>query len=119
MITDRHGRSLASGNDPGALCSGLDSRLRRVVVAGAAALERTGITDWDFGDLPETVSRSWSGHVVTAPVALVDHGTSVAIRVLDGAGEAERAMQAATLRLLLLTVPSPAGRLVRQMPARP
>jgi ATP-dependent helicase HrpA len=115
VVTDRHGRTLGSGNDLGALRRTLDARLRRVVVAGAAHLERHGITDWDFGDLPETVARTWSGHTVTASVALVDEGTSVGIRVLDDPLEAARAMVAATRRLLLLTVPSPAGRLVRQL----
>ena len=115
VVTDRHGRTLASGNDLGALRRSLDVRLRRVVVAGAAHLERHGITDWDFGDLPETVARTWSGHTVTAYVTLVDEGTSVAIRVLEDPLDAMRAMVAATRRLLLLTVPSPAGRLARQL----
>ncbi|MDQ6838951.1 MAG: ATP-dependent RNA helicase HrpA [Actinomycetota bacterium] len=115
VITDRMGRPLASGNDLGALRSSLDARLRRVVIDGARHLVRSGITEWDFGDLPETVGRSWSGHTVSAYVTLVDHHTSVAIAVLDRADDARRAMWAGTRRLLLLTLPSPAGRLIRQL----
>ncbi|MDQ2727610.1 MAG: ATP-dependent RNA helicase HrpA [Actinomycetota bacterium] len=115
VVTDRHLRALASGNDLGALRRSLDTRLRRVIIAGAADLERAGITDWDFGDLPEIVARSWSGHTVTASVTLVDEGSSVAIRLLEDPEAAARAMAAATRRLLLLTLPSPAGRLVRHL----
>ncbi len=114
VITDRHGRGLASGDDLAALRVNLDDGLRQVVIAGAHDLERHGITDWDFAELPETVSRSWAGHAVTAYVALVDEGKSVAIRVLDTKDGADQAMASGTYRLLLLTLPSPAGRLVRQ-----
>jgi ATP-dependent helicase HrpA len=114
-VVDRHDRTLALGNDLGALRRSLDARLQRVVIAGASDLERSGIKDWDFSDLPETVTRSWSGHTVAAYVALVDEGSSVAIRVLPDRTQAARATAAATRRLLLLTLPSPAGRVVRQL----
>jgi ATP-dependent helicase HrpA len=117
-VVDRQDRTLALGNDLGALRRSLDARLQQVVIAGAADQERSGITDWDFGDLPETVTRSWSGHTVSAYVALVDEGSSVAIRVLPARAQAARATTAGTRRLLLLTLPSPAARVVRQLQAQ-
>ena len=44
---------------------------------------------------------------MTAYPALVDHGDSVAVRMLESQAEQERAMWLGTRRLLLLTVPSP------------
>lgn len=66
VVTDRHDRTLASGNDLGVLRRGLDARLRRVVIAGATGIERAEITDWDFGDLPETWRAR--GPVIPSPL---------------------------------------------------
>jgi ATP-dependent helicase HrpA len=67
------------------------------------SLERTGITTWDVGDLPELVS----GGPVRGYPALVDAGASVAIRVFTSAAEQQREHPRGVRRLLALTVPSP------------
>ena len=92
----------------------LDREARRAspsVVAGTApaALERTGLVDWDFQDLPEMVDTKVAGGVVRGYPGLVDEGSSVALRV-EATPEAARAHTASGVRrLLLLTVPSPAS----------
>jgi ATP-dependent helicase HrpA len=78
--------------------------------AGAAGITpRTGLTDWEFGDLPEVVDTRVAGGVVRGYPALVDEGASVALRVEATPEEAERATRAGVRRLLLLAVPSPAS----------
>jgi ATP-dependent helicase HrpA len=66
-------------------------------------LERTGITTWDLGTLPVVVE---AGGVRGYP-ALVDAGSSVAVRVFATEEDAATAHPRGVLRLLALTVPSP------------
>jgi ATP-dependent helicase HrpA len=84
----------------------------RATVARAVAvatpgreLERTGLTTWDFDDLPAVVE---AGGVRGYP-ALVDAGSSVGIRVFAIEDQAAAAHPRGVLRLLALTVPSPVG----------
>lgn len=77
--------------------------------AGAAAgiAERSGLTDWSFGDLPELIDTRVAGGVVRGYPALVDEGTSVALRIEATPDHAARLTQAGVRRLVLLAVPSP------------
>jgi len=84
----------------------------RATVAKAVAvatpgreLERTGLTAWELGSLPEIVE---AGGVRGYP-ALVDAGTSVSVRVFATAHEANTVHPRGVLRLLALTVPNPVG----------
>ena len=77
--------------------------------APAAGIQpRSGITDWDFGELPPVVDTKVAGGVVRGYPALVDEGSSVALRVEATPEAAERSTHAGVRRLLLLAVPSPA-----------
>ncbi len=71
--------------------------------------ERPGVTDWDFGDLPEVVDTKVAGGVVRGYPALVEDGPSAALRIETTAEAAESATRAGVRRLLLLAVPSPAS----------
>ncbi|MGO1770916.1 MAG: ATP-dependent RNA helicase HrpA, partial [Microbacterium sp.] len=121
---DARGREAGSGRDLGELQRRLAGRARDSVasrleapqrrgpadVAGSAAsspIERTGLTDWTFGDLPERVDQKVAGGVVRGYPALVDERTSIAVRVEATADEAARQTHAGLRRLILLTVPSP------------
>jgi ATP-dependent helicase HrpA len=109
------GRVVASGKDLEAL---------RVVTAGAvrtrmqragAAIEQQGLTAFT----PEAVSRTFSGTTDGQSVqgfpALVDEGTSVALRVLADAGAAEAAHRAGVRRLLLLNTAAPWKRVLARL----
>lgn len=50
---------------------------------GQHELEQSGLTAWDFADLPEVVSWQRNGITSQAWPALVDGGDSVSIRLLD------------------------------------
>jgi ATP-dependent helicase HrpA len=113
---DDRGRRLGVSKDLAALQSRFAERTRTSVAKATAAsgpgvsetqrsLERTGITTWDLGDLPELVE---SGPVRGYP-ALVDLGPSAAVRVFATAAEQAREHPRGVRRLLALTVPSPLG----------
>ncbi|MDV8146437.1 ATP-dependent RNA helicase HrpA [Arthrobacter sp. B10-11] len=77
---------------------------------GAAApgfAEKTGLTDWTFGTLQRQVQGMVKGHTVTGYPALVDEGTSVALRLFQTSSEQEQAMRGGVIRLLALKVPAP------------
>jgi ATP-dependent helicase HrpA len=75
--------------------------------ASAAVTERSGITTWDLGVLPEVVDTRVAGGVVRGYPTLVDEMTSVALRVETTPEAAARALRDGIRRLVLLAVPSP------------
>ena len=71
--------------------------------------ERTGLTDWTFGDLPDVVDTKVAGGVVRGYPAIVDEGASVALRIETTPEAATRATRAGVRRLVLLSVASPSA----------
>jgi ATP-dependent helicase HrpA len=114
-VEDETGSVLAEGKDLGALRERLAPTVRRTVSRAAASVERTGLTSWSFGDLPTTFETEHDGQPVKGFPALVDEGTSVAVRVLGTAAEQERETWRGTRRLLTLTVPSPVKHIVGRL----
>jgi ATP-dependent helicase HrpA len=109
-VTDSD-RILAEGKDVAELQRELRPRLRAVLSRAAAGLTRSGLTSWDFGELPAVFRE---GTVVAYP-ALFDAGATVEVRLFETEAAARSAMWAGTRRLILLGAPSPvksiAGRL--------
>ncbi|WP_194395850.1 ATP-dependent RNA helicase HrpA [Microbacterium atlanticum] len=79
--------------------------------SGAATgfTERAGLTDWTFGDLPDVVDTRVAGGVVRGYPAIVDEGSTVALRIEATPEAAARATRQGVRRLVLLSVPSPAA----------
>ncbi|MGX5769475.1 ATP-dependent RNA helicase HrpA [Microbacterium trichothecenolyticum] len=75
----------------------------------ATFAERTGLTDWTFGDLPDVVDTKVAGGVVRGYPAIVDEGASVALRIETTPAAAARATKAGVRRLVLLAVASPSA----------
>ncbi|WP_280873133.1 MULTISPECIES: ATP-dependent RNA helicase HrpA [Micrococcaceae] len=69
--------------------------------------EKSGLTDWTFGTVQRQVQGMVKGHTVTGYPALVDEGTSVALRLFQTTSEQEQAMRGGVIRLLALKVPAP------------
>jgi ATP-dependent helicase HrpA len=69
--------------------------------------EQSGLTKWTFGTVQRQVSNTVKGHTVTGYPALVDEGTSVALRVFQTSSEQLEAMRGGVIRLLALRVPAP------------
>jgi ATP-dependent helicase HrpA len=106
-VVDEAGQPVATGDDVDALRSQLRPQLRASIAAVADGIEREGLTTWDLGELPRTVERQQPGGAVRGWPALVDTGSSVAVRVLDSEPVQQEAMWRGTRRLLLLNLPSP------------
>ncbi|WP_432069426.1 ATP-dependent RNA helicase HrpA [Streptomyces sp. AA1529] len=134
-VTDERRRTLAEGKDVEALQIRLKSQTqtaisrafdssaraahkkgRRAAEDGAApaegapaeapALQRTGLTQWTLGALPRTFETRRAGQPVKAYPALVDEGSSVAVRLYDTEAEQHAAMWRGTRRLVMLNLPS-------------
>jgi ATP-dependent helicase HrpA len=115
VVEEADGRPIVEGKDLGALKRELADRVRESLSSGAEGITRTGLTSWDFEELPASVPLRRAGQQVTAYPALVDEGTSVAVRLFDNQAEQRRAMWRGTRRLVLLTVPSPVKQVVRRL----
>lgn len=74
---------------------------------GAGFREQGGLTEWTFGTVQRQVSNTVNGHTVTGYPALVDEGTSVALRVFQTPSEQLASMRGGVIRLLALRVPAP------------
>lgn len=78
--------------------------------------ERGGITNWDFGKLPDKVEISRSGQHILAYPALADTGQDVALQVFDTPEAAELAMRSGLAKLLLMQMPEQARYLEKSLP---
>lgn len=115
-VMDDAGQTVAEGKDLHELRQRLRSEVSAEVSAAAAEeVERTGLREWDFDQLPRTFEQQRAGHVVRAYPALVDEGASVAIRTFSTEVEQRHAQWRGLRRMLLLNVPSPVKSLQKGM----
>jgi len=112
-VIDEHGRRAAASKDLESLQHKLKSRTResvaKAVVSTPNAIERDGLTSWDFDELPRILDTRQAGNTIRAYPALVDTGSSVAIRLMATPADQAREHRRGVLRMLQLTVPSPTG----------
>ncbi len=116
-VVDERGSRLARGTDLGELQSKLKERTRDSVARVATAatrspLERGGITSWDdsigqAGTLPQVLDARRGDTTIRAFPALVDEGSSVALKLFATADDQRRAHRGGVRRLVQLGVPSP------------
>ena len=107
---------VATGKDLDAVRDLVGGRVRAAIADATPDIERTGITRWDFGDLPRVVESTTDGHRVQAYPALIDGGDSVSIRVFTRPEVADRIMPGGVRRLVLLSVPVGVKGLEREVP---
>jgi ATP-dependent helicase HrpA len=110
-------RTIATSDDLALLQRRLAGRVRAAVADATPDLERTGLTGWPGGSLPQQVRTRRGAGVVTGYPALVDEGATVGVRILIAPEDQARAMAAGTRRLLRLTLPSPRKAVDRALPA--
>jgi ATP-dependent helicase HrpA len=115
-VVDAGGRELRAGRDLKALRSQLGEAAQMSFAAGGPAFERKGLTRWDFGDLPETLTVMRNGERLTGFPALVDDGDSVSLALRDTAEGARAATREGIVRLMRLALHDAVGRAER-MPA--
>ncbi|MGH3487465.1 MAG: ATP-dependent RNA helicase HrpA, partial [Actinopolymorphaceae bacterium] len=114
-VEDGKGRTLAEGKDLDALRRQLRDELTSTLAKAANGVERDGLRDWDFDQLPRGLSQRRQGYEVKAYPALADEGTSVAIRLYESETAQRRAMTAGTRRLLLLKLPTPTKQVLARL----
>jgi ATP-dependent helicase HrpA len=119
-IIDEAGAELASGRDLIELKAKL-GQAARLTFARAPELdfERTGLTTWDFGDLPEKITFTRNNHPITGYPALVDEGASVAIRLFDTPEVANLTLRGGARRLLRLALAPQMKQLEKNCPVSP
>ncbi|MBM6400236.1 ATP-dependent RNA helicase HrpA [Phycicoccus sonneratiae] len=106
---------VAAGKDLEALRERAGGAVREGVSRAGASLERSGLTAWTVGTVPETFEGRAGGQMVLGYPALVDEGTTVALRVLPDAGSAAAAHRAGVRRLLLLNTTAPWKRVLARL----
>ena len=113
------GRAVAQSRDVEMLMRqhGADARAAFARSAPPAQWERTGITTWDFGDLPDFVVRRVAGAELRSYPALVDRQKSLDLSLLESARAADAATRLGVRRLLTLAAKSPLSVFAKQSPA--
>ena len=107
-VMDGEGNELAMGRELGKLQDELGQIARMAFqgIDGKATaptdIEKTGLTAWTIGTLPDGIPVKRVGRTVTAYPACVDEGASVAVRLFETAREAEAAHRHGVVRLISL-----------------
>jgi ATP-dependent helicase HrpA len=101
-VVDASGRELATGRDLQSLREQLGEAAQMSFAAVGHPFEKKGITSWDFGDLPETLSIEREGARLIGYPALVADGTSVSLALLDTREAADASTRAGVIRLIRL-----------------
>ncbi|WP_432252790.1 ATP-dependent RNA helicase HrpA [Streptomyces sp. HNM1019] len=119
-VVDERRRKLAEDKDLEALKLRLRPKTRAAISKAfesskeAVGIEqRGGLTRWTVGTLPRTFETRRGGQPVKAYPALVDEGSSVAVRLFDTEAEQREAMWRGTRRLILLQLPSNPAKFVQ------
>ncbi len=105
-VIDDSGAELASGRDIAELRLQLGGAARITYGGGAedSEFERTGLVEWNFGDLPAQVKFKRGGRDLIGFPALVDNGENVDLRLLDAADVAEIETRRGVVRLLRIAL---------------
>jgi ATP-dependent helicase HrpA len=110
-VLNEKGVEVARSKDLASLQDKLKTRGREAVARVSAstphAIERSGITSWDFDELPKVIDTRQGGTVIRAYPALVDKGASVAITLMSTPEDQANETPNGVRRLLLLAIPSP------------
>ncbi|AHE97232.1 ATP-dependent RNA helicase HrpA [Thioalkalivibrio paradoxus] len=116
-ILEPDGAEAASGRDLPALKRGLgDSAGAHFDATRPDDIARDGITNWDFGPLPEFVEFEHQGAQLRAYPALIDAGDSVSLRLESDPDNARRLHRGGLRRLFLLGSHRIVRDLRRQLP---
>ena len=105
-VIDDSGQELASSRDLVALRQQLGGAARITYGGGAgdSEFERTGLVEWNFGDLPEQVKFRRGGRELIGYPALVDNGETVDLRLLDAADVSTAETRRGVVRLLRIAL---------------
>jgi ATP-dependent helicase HrpA len=107
-VLDHNNKLLDQGRDLAALKQRLSGKVAKTLSKAATPeLEQSGLTDWNFGELPQEFTRNTAGFKVKAYPALVANKDSVDIKLFDNAQQAVVQHQQGVRQLIRLAIPSP------------
>ncbi|MCA3108401.1 MAG: ATP-dependent RNA helicase HrpA [Rhodocyclaceae bacterium] len=106
-VVDDAGRELALGRDLPALRAQLGEAAQLAVSEAGSAFERSGITAWDFGELPASIAVTQGGRRLTAHPGIEDEGKGVALRLFDTEPSATASTRRGVVRLMRLEMKEP------------
>ena len=117
-VVDERDHVLGHGRDLAELQRSLGHRARQLWAAAPRERhERSGLTAWEFDDLPAAVTVDVGGRRLAAYPALVDADTAVDLRLLESPAAAAAATRDGLRRLLLLQMRTTLPRLEAELPA--
>jgi ATP-dependent helicase HrpA len=99
-IVDEKQHELATGRDWNALKAQLGSAAQLTFRSNSPSIEKTGLKQWDFGDLPKTLTFTKDGHQLTGYPALEDNKENVAVKLFDTEAAAQKAHRLGVARLM-------------------
>ncbi len=102
QVVDERGEVLAQGRDLSVLRERYRDQLQQTLQSSDESHERAGILEWDFDNLPEEIQLKRAGMTITAYPALIDEGSSVALRLQDNPLEAGYYTRKGIVRLAVL-----------------
>jgi ATP-dependent helicase HrpA len=116
-VRDEHDALLARGLDLAKLKAQLQGKVTDTLSKVAdKGIEKTQLTQWDFGELPSSYVKKQGQYEIKAYPALVDKKASAAVELFDNEIKAQVAHQQGLRRLVLLNVPSPIKYLQQNLP---
>ena len=112
------GRTVAQSRDVAELIAQHGGRAREALRRSAppAQWERSGITSWDFGELPAFIVRRVLGAELRSYPALIDRSKSVDLSLLETESAAQAATRLGIRRLFALAARSPLSVFAKQCP---
>lgn len=115
-VVDDAGRELAMGRDWRALQKQLGQAAQLTFRNTSPDIEKTGLKQWDFGDLPQTLSFERDGLKVTGYPALEDNIDSVSVKLFDTAIEADENLRKGVCRLMRFELKEQIKQLEKSLP---
>jgi len=115
-VIDDAGRELAMGRDWNALKKQLGSAAQLTFRNASPDIEKTGLKQWDFGDLPQTLSFERDGLKVTGYPALEDDMDTVSVKLFDTKSEAEQSHRKGVCRLMRFELKEQMKQLEKSLP---
>ncbi|MEM7393565.1 MAG: DUF3418 domain-containing protein, partial [Verrucomicrobiota bacterium] len=111
QVIDADGKTLAAGRDLDAIRKTLSEDVQPLPEARSTSWQRTGIKEWDFGELRDKVEvRSGSWNVIRYP-GLKDNGDAVSQHLFENPHRRQVATAYALTRLALFALPPEARQL--------
>ncbi|MEY3746561.1 MAG: hypothetical protein RL194_20, partial [Pseudomonadota bacterium] len=120
-VVDEKNRELGMGRDWNALRQQLGQAAQLTFRSASPGIEKAGLRQWDFGDLPKTLSfnrqeANGAQRQLTGYPALEDNGDSVAVKLFDTEAAALLAHRAGVRRLMRLELKEQMKQLEKGLP---